>query len=356
MNLLDNKKGIKKIDKSNVYSSVANLPNQCIHAYQDTKNLKVPSSYKNINSIVMTGMGGSGLGARVIESVYGNELKVPLLRINDYNLPSWVGTKTLVICSSYSGNTEETISTAKQAMKNKCKWMAIAAGGTLLNLAQKEKVPFYKINPKFNPSNQPRMAIGYSVVGQIALVAKACGLTIGEQEVMDVVTAMKKIIEKNKIEKSLSLNQSKKLAKNLKGKNILFVSSQHLVGAMHTVNNQLNENAKTISYDFEIPEINHHLMEGLKHPETNNDNLFFFFASSCLYPDRIRKRFKITKEVVSKNKISAYEYKLVSKTKITQAFELIQFGAFMNFYLSVCYKQNPAPIPWVDYFKKRLSQ
>lgn len=353
---LDLRDEISKIDEKNVLGSVESLPDQCLHAWEEASNVEVPEDYSDVYNIIMTGMGGSGLGARIIESIYHEEIKFPLTRINDYNLPSYANIHSLVVCSSYSGETEEPVQTAREAIERKCKWMAIGRGNTLIDLAKKHKVPYYQINPRYNPSNQPRMAIGYSVIGQLVLASKAGLFTLQKKDVERAVKAMKTVIDDNKVEVAETKNEAKKLARALLGKNIFYISARHLVGSTHTINNQLNENAKTFSADFQIPELNHHLMEGMKHPKANPYRLFLVFANSDLYPKRIQQRFKITMDIVSKNKIEFYEFKPKSKARLSQAFELIQFGGFVNLYLSVLYGQNPAPIPWVDYFKTKLGQ
>ena len=354
--ILNSKEKIAEIDKENVLGSIESLPDQCKDAWEKANEVEVPESYKDIKNVVMTGMGGSGLGARVIESVFAPELSAPLTRVNDYDIPPFSDNHTLVICSSYSGTTEEVVNNAKQAKDRNTKWMAIGTGNTLIELAENAGVPYYKIAPVYNPSNQPRMAIGYSVVGQLVLASKAGLFNLKGENIYEMVEAMRGVQKEVGQEVPFEKNAAKKLASKLKGKVIMYVSSRHLVGAMHTVNNQLNENAKNVSFDVQIPELNHHLMEGLKHPDTNSDNIFVFFANSEIYPDRIRKRYEVTMDVVEQNKIESYEYKLNSESRLTQAFELIQFGAYVNFYLSLLYNQNPAPIPWVDYFKKKMGQ
>ncbi|MCU0373403.1 MAG: SIS domain-containing protein, partial [Ignavibacteria bacterium] len=138
----------------------------------DANKIAVPKEYKNIKNVVMCGMGGSGLGARVIESVFASDLNIPLVRVNDYHIPRFVDSDTLVICSSYSGETEETLQNANEAIAKKVKCIVIANGGRLIDLAKENKLPFYDIEPNFNPSDQPRMAIGYSIVGQLVLSSK----------------------------------------------------------------------------------------------------------------------------------------------------------------------------------------
>src|SRR3990167_2358287 len=239
-NVLDSREEIAKIDLGNVLGSVEALPQQCLDAWEMSQNISIPDSYKQIDNIVMCGMGGSGLGARVIESVYSKKLKVPLIRVNGYDLPAFVNERSLVSCSSYSGSTEETIQNANQAILKNLKWMAIGTGGKLLELAEKHKVPFYKINPKFNPSNQPRMAIGYSVIGQLVLTAHAGIVSIAIKEIEEIAKVMSGVIDKTKVEVPENLNPAKKLALAMKGKVIIYVAGEHLTGPVHVVNNQLN--------------------------------------------------------------------------------------------------------------------
>lgn len=353
-NILGDRQEIARIDISNVLGSVEELGKQCQHAWKEAGKVVVPASYGEVDNVVMCGMGGSGLGARVIDSVYSEQLRLPLIQIHEYHLSGFVNQRTLVICSSYSGETEETVANAKEAINRKAKWMAIGTGNTLIDLAKDQGIPFYQIDPKFNPSNQPRMAVGYSIAGQMALAAKARLINVSEEEIGEALAAMDKVQDGSGVEIEIEKNIAKQMAVKMKGKIVIFVAAEHLVGALHTVNNQQNENAKNFCVDVTIPELNHHLMEGLKHPLTNPENLVFVFVNSGLYPDRIRQRMLLTKEVVDKNGIETIVLEMVSAAKLSQAFELIQLGGFANFYLSILYGQNPAPIPWVDYFKERL--
>src|SRR3989344_1373571 len=191
---LDDIKKIKELDRSNVYGSVEEFQKQFIHAWDDIKNLTLPASYKKVNKLLLTGMGGSGLGARLIESIYGLNLKFPLVRLNDYDLPAWVDEKTLVICSSFSGTTEETVENAKQAQARGAKWMAVSTGNTLIELAKKNNVPYYQIVPTYNPSNQPRMAVGYSLVGQLVMVSKTGLFNFSQKDVEKIVSVLQKML------------------------------------------------------------------------------------------------------------------------------------------------------------------
>src|SRR3972149_2629074 len=196
---MDLKSAIKKLDTQNVYGSVLALPDQCLHAWEEANKVEIPEDYKNVENIVMCGMGGSGLGARVIESLYFSKLSKPLTRVNDYHLPPYVTEKSLVFVSSYSGNTEETVQNLNEALEKKAKIIVVGAGGKLIDIARENGLPFYQIVPTYNPSNQPRMAIGYSIVGQLVLASKAGLLDIKKEEIESAVNTMKKLIDENDI-------------------------------------------------------------------------------------------------------------------------------------------------------------
>ncbi|MFZ2025037.1 MAG: SIS domain-containing protein [Microgenomates group bacterium] len=345
-----------KLDVSQTYESIVSFPKQCQHAFDATANLVVPASYKDIDKILMTGMGGSGLGARIIESVYASNLKYPVIRYNGYGLPAWVDDKTLVICSSFSGTTEETISNAKSAIEKKMKWMAISAGAELIALAKAEGVPYYQIEPTYNPSKQPRLAIGYSVVGQLRLVAADGIISFGQKEIDASVARMNSIIDAQKRENTTVTNPAKQLASAIAEKQVIFVGASHLIGAIHTIKNQMNENAKHLSHLHEIPELNHHLMEGLAFPAINKESVIFFLIVSDSYSESIKKRFAITKDVIEQNGIEVVEYHVTAGDALVESFDVIQFGALINYYLSMLHNIDPAPIPWVDYFKTQLGQ
>lgn len=354
LNLIYNLKQ-KKYDKSNVYGSILNLHQQCAHAYQDVQKINIPKSYQDINKILVVGMGGSGLGARAVEAIYKNKLKYPILRLNDYNLPNWVDKKTLVIVSSYSGSTEEVVMATKECVKKKLKWIAIAKGSKIKELALKHQAPIYEINPKYNPSNQPRMAIGYALTGLITILSKLKVISLTQKDLDEAIKAMKQVVEVNKISVKYSNNQAKQLAKLIENKQVIFSASEHLAGIFHTVKNQMNENAKHLAHRHDIPELNHHLMEGLQFPHTNQSDVVFILVQSDLYHPRNQKRVNLTKKVIEKNKISTFTYHPQAKTRLAQALEAIQFGAFVNHYLTLTHGLDPSPIPWVDYFKQKLA-
>lgn len=335
---------LKKLDKSNLLGSIELLGEQCAEAWSDVKKIKIPANCRSVENIVVAGMGGSALGGHLIQALFSGELKVPIEVVRGYNLPNYVGPKTLLILSSYSGNTEETLSAAAEGKKRKAKIMGLAAGGKLEKFLRDNKYPAYIFKTTYNPSNQPRMGLGYSIVGQIGLLTKCGLLKISDQEIKAVVTAL-----------ACRPRSIEKISTTLKNKIPVIVASEFLIGNGHIMANQINENAKTFATYFELPELNHHLMEGLKNPDSNKQNLTFILFNSGLYLPRNQKRYKILKTVLTKNKIGFLEYQPAAKTKLLQVFEILSFGSYLSFYLAMNYNLDPSPVPWVDFFKKQLG-
>jgi glucose/mannose-6-phosphate isomerase len=162
MNDLNNLEEIKKMDPKNVFGSTGLLLEQCEQILNDSKPFSLPPEYKQIKNVVFSGMGGSALGAQLINSLYKDRLSLPFIINNDYTLPNFANTDTLVILSSYSGTTEETLASAKEAISRKCKTVAITTGGELESTLKAENLPVFKFEPKNNPCGQPRLGTGYS--------------------------------------------------------------------------------------------------------------------------------------------------------------------------------------------------
>jgi glucose/mannose-6-phosphate isomerase len=344
---------IKKLDKSNLHGSIEFLGKQCEQAWREIKKIKIPKDYHRVENIVVAGMGGSALGAHIIKTLYADTLRLPLEIVRNYSLPDYVGPKTLLILSSYSGTTEEVLTAAHDGLRRKAKIIGIATGGGLAKFLRKHKFPAYIFEPKYNPSSEPRMGLGYSVVGQMGIL-KRCGLIkVSDREIKATVEELKVINYKLRIENKNSL--AEKAAQRLKDRVPILVGSEFLLGNIHTFANQINENAKCFSAYFELPELNHHLMEGLKNPASNRKNFEFILFNSNFYHPRNQKRYKILGEVLRRNKIEFFEFKLKAKTKLAQSFETLLFGSYVSFYLAMLYGLNPAPVPWVDFFKKRLK-
>lgn len=352
--ILESRERIAKLDKSNMMGSVDSLADQVRHAWSSCRKIKVQFS-EPIHNVVVAGMGGSALGPDVFKHAFKTILKVPFEVYNSYELPAYVTKNTLVVLSSYSGTTEEVLFASEQAKKIGAQVMIITAGGDLKKLADENNYPAYIIEPKFNPSNQPRMAIGYAITGLIGMMVQAGLVTIKDNEIEEVVNTILRVSEKFRVESPQADNKAKLLAFQSIERRPIFVTSDFLVGAVHVGANQWNENAKIFADYKVIPEINHHLMEGLRFPKSNALSHVFYFFQSDLYSQRVKKRLTLTQDVVEQNGIETLAIKLESETKLTQIFELITLLAYAGFYISMLEGINPSPIPTVDWFKEKIG-
>lgn len=356
-NILDKPNQIKKLDKSNLLGSIEQLYLQLNQTRQELAELRVPSSYYNVDKVILNGMGGSRLGGRVAERLFARELKIPLIPYGNYMLPAHLDERTLVILSSYSGNTEEIVSSAQQVLNKKAKLMIFTQNGKLAKIAKEKKIPGYiGFVPRYNPCDQPRMSIGYQVLGIIFLLKGCRLLSIDDGEINKLVSFVSRTSKKYEASLPTENNLAKKLSLRLHEKIPILVGAEHIVGSLHVWRNQTNENAKQMAFYYEIPELNHHLLEGMLHPLNNKKNLHFVFVKSPLYYFRNQHRIEVTKKVLQKHDLEYSEVSLTGKSRLDQVFEAIQFGAYVGFYCAMLNNIDPSNIPWVDYFKKELKK
>ena len=356
MNNLDNLSYIKNLDAGKTLASIHFLPDQCEAAWNEVKKIELPADYHNFSQILFCGMGGSAFGGRMIKSLYSAALKAPVDVVSDCRLPAYVDRHTLIIAASYSGNTEETIFCCQEALKLGAKIIGITSGGKIESLLRDAQKPVYVFSPELNPSKQPRLGQGYMQLGQIAILNALGILSVSETEVYSLVSLLKKNDKLLSEQVGQERNSAKQTALQLEDKIVGIIAAEFLTGAVHIIRNSLHETAKHFADYFILPEANHHLLEGLKYPEVIRKNLIFLLINSELYSEKIFKRLNLTREVIEKNSLKTREIKLQSSSKLHQVFELIQLGSFITFYLAILHSVDPAKIPWVDYFKKRLAR
>lgn len=352
---LDSLADIQKIDTKNTLGSISSLADQMQQSWDEMKALTLPPEYAQATHIVVAGMGGSALGGRMLHSLFADGLRAPLEVVTGYHLPNYVGPNTLTIISSYSGTTEETVRNLDEAHSKGAKVFVLASGGQLAEKAKEYQIPSYIFDPKSNPSGQPRLALGYSATAILALLNKLSFLTVSDEDVVSTIESVRGFTKNFSVESGENTNEAKKLAREFKNRIPILVASEHLVGVTHAVKNQFNETSKNFSALFDLPELNHHLLEGLKNPAPARDYIKFLLFQSDLYTDRVQKRYVVTTDVIAKNEAEYMTYKLSGQSKMKQVFELLTLGSFTTFYLAMLYNVDPSQIPWVDYFKEQMG-
>lgn len=338
---------IRKIDPGKSFNSTEMLPQQLETSWRNVGKIEIPKSYSDIKDIVFCGMGASVYGALVVESVFASQLRYPTKTIADYHLPSYVNNKSLVVLTSYSGTTEEVLSCAKEAKEKKAKILILTKGGELAKFARENNIPGYIFDGVLNPSSVPRLGTGYTILGLIGLLDKAGIIKVLKNDLKEAISLIKR--------NAFSLKEKAKLdSRYFVGKIPIIFSAEHLSGNAQILRNQYNETSKTFSAYYLIPDLNHHLMEGLQFPK--NANISFLVINSSNYSRRIKKRVDLTIDVVKKNKREVREFMTTTKNPYYDFLEILVYGSYLTLYLGLLYNQNPAINPWVDYFKAKLAK
>ena len=342
---LNNPEEIKKLDPQDTLGSTEMLVKQCEAAWKEINSLDLPK-FENISNIVFCGMGASIYGALVLKALLGRNMPYPTECISDYSLPDYVGETTLVVLTSYSGTTEEVLSCAHDALSKNAKIVVLTKGGPLAEFAKTHNLPSYIFDAKLNPAGVPRLGNGYTILGLIGLLNKTGIIDIEEHEITNTIIRLKEDFDDIKLQANTDFIK-------FKNKIPIVLAAEHLSGNAQILRNQFNETSKTFSGLFLIPDLNHHLMEGLQFP--NKAPLLFIILNSENYSDKIKKRVELTIDVIKQNKHEVMVFNTSGATVYDDFLETLQYGSLITLYLGLTYKQNPATNPWVDYFKEKLA-
>lgn len=333
-------------ESKKVLDTINSFCDQIRQAWEETKQIGVPS-FKDCQQIVCAGMGGSGLGAHFIQAVFSGELSCPLFLLNSDQIPGFVGSKTLFIAISYSGNTAEVLAATKQAQQRGAGIFGITTGGKLGAFLRKNHFPAYIFTPLFNPSRQPRYGAGYTIGALLNILSKMDVLSFSSQEIESTAGYLQR-------RKQVAMKSAKGFAEQLNNSIPIIAAAEFLAANAHILANQINESAKNFAAYFLLPELNHHLLEGLAYPPLSRRLLKFVFLDSKQYSGACSKRIAITQEILKKNKIRFLTYQPQTKNKFQQAIETFVFGSYLSLFLARRNQANPLQLPWVDFFKKRF--
>ncbi len=325
-----------------VAASIDQLPQQ-IAATLASWPKKNPWSSKSFDSIVVCGMGGSALAADWLRYTYWNKLKLPIIIVNNYELPSTVTTKSLIVIASYSGTTEESLSCFQQARRKHLSTMVLTSGGPLAESAARYRLPHVIFDTQYNPSGQPRLGLGYFVAAYFQIARWTGALNVPTSELL---AASKKL---KPTAKAISLQ-----AKQLATQQCVVIASEHLIGAAHITSNQLNETAKMFAAYFALPELNHHLLEGLSQLGARSKQWSAICLESSLYGSQTRKRYRVTEEILKRFGIATIRQSFTGSA-LEQSLQAIAWSSALTLELAEQQYLDATAIPWVSYLKKRLA-
>lgn len=338
---------IKKLDPRDTYGSTDLMVKQCQAAWDEVNQIEVNFSAEGLKNIVFCGMGASIYGALVTKALLGLEMQYPSEVVTDYHLPAYVGEHSLVVLTSYSGTTEEVLSCAQEAKAKKAKMLVLTRGGQLAEFAKENNIPAYIFDGKYNPSGVPRLGNGYSILGLIGLLNKAKIIDIEDQEIENAITRLGEKLPEIK-------GQALREFEVFENKVPVIIAGEHLAGNAQILRNQFNETSKTFSCFYLVPDLNHHLMEGLQFPTVHP--LHFLILNSPNYSPKIKKRMELTMDVVKQNGHEMHEFMTSGSTIYEDFLEMLAYGCYMTLFLALRYDQNPAVNPWVDWFKEKLKE
>ena len=349
---LDDPQVYTRFDPSNMLGRIGELPQQCRQAWQSALDFPLPSDYSSVDKVIIMGMGGSAIGGDLVSALMLEKGGPPLLVHRDYDLPPLVDDKTLVIASSYSGNTEETLSCFTQALKTKAKKLAVTTGGRLKALADESGVPVFT----FHYVAQPRAALGYSFFSILGLLHKLGLLTIKSEDIEETINLLQELSPRLDGTTPLSANPAKQLATRLLGRLVLIYGAGVLSHVALRWKTQFNENSKTWAFSECFPELNHNAVVGYRFPPWLAKKVFVVLLRSPSLHPRTQRRYQLTAEILTEGGVEHEFVEAQGKNPLSQIMSAILFGDYVSYYLAILNQADPSPAAVIDRLKERLGK
>lgn len=345
---------INELDKSRMLDLLMDFPSQLVAAVDIVKNAKVLFEKRDFTNIVFAGLGGSAIGADLVKAYLYYESRLPINVFRDYDLPAYVDNKTLVFISSYSGNTEETLSAYLQAKEKGATLIAVSSDGTVEKYAKNDGVTFIGV-PRGFP---PRCALGYLSAIPLCLLAKLGLIKDVGPAISQTVRILQDLRDKG-IGPGVGLkdNVSKFIASKLVNKfAVVYTGSVHFDVCATRLRGQINENAKALASTHVFPEMNHNEIVGWQHPKKLfKDFLVLMLKDKKMHP-RVAKRMEITKEILKKEGVAIIEVWPQGEELLSRMYSLIYKGDFISYYLAILYGIDPTPVEKITYLKNELAK
>lgn len=349
---LDDASLYKSLDPEDMFARVGEMADECARAWQTAADFKLPTDFSDIDRIVILGMGGSAIGGDLLKVLVADSCPVPVIVSREYELPKYVDARTLVIASSYSGNTEETLAAFDAALKTEAKKLVITTGGTIKEVAAANGVPTFV----FSYAAQPRAALPWSLLPLLSFTQQI-GL-IGDQsaavkEMMASLKKLRKIYASDVPEKG---NPAKQIARLTEGKLPVVYGAGFCAEVAHRWKTQFNENSKGWGFYEALSELNHNAVVGYEFPASMASQIFVIMLRSGLLNPRQQRRYEITAELLQMAKV---DYRILEPDAggmLSQAMALVMLGDYVTNYMALLYGTDPSPVNPIDYLKGELKK
>lgn len=307
------------------------------------ENANMEKSQKRIDNVLVLGMGGSGIGGTIASQVLSDELKVPVISYKDYSAPAFVSENTLVIVSSYSGNTEETLTALQKVSSKTSSICCVCSGGKLMELAKEQGYNCIVI-----PSGMPpRAAFGFSFP-QLFRIFESQGLLSGNKR-----TAIGNAIDLIRKNEARMREEAEKIAGILKDKLPIIYAESGYEGVAVRFRQQINENAKKLCWHHAIPEMNHNELVGWR--EEASDKVVVMLRNESDFP-RNQKRMELSKETFAKYNAEIIEIHSKGSSKLERSLYLIHLCDWVSVLIAEMNNMDPVEIEVINHFKGELAK
>jgi glucose/mannose-6-phosphate isomerase len=347
---LDNLSTIKQLDSQNMLGEIDNLPAQLEKAWKMGQTQALPEM-TGIRQVLISGMGGSAIGADLLAAYIAPSCPVPVIIHRDYGLPAWAhGPETLVIASSHSGNTEETLEAFNAALQNKCQLMAVTTGIKLAERAAQAKIPLWI----FEHKGQPRAAVGFSFGLLLAVFARLGLIPDPTEELAGAVAAMKKQQETLRLDVQVTHNPAKRLAGQLVGRWVNVYGSGCLAPVARRWKGQINEIAKAGAGFEVLPEADHNALAGLLNPaDVLSRTMTLFLRAPSDHPCN-HLRLDLTRQGFMVKGLNTDVYEAQGESPLAHIWTTLHFGDYTAYYLAMAYGADPTPVEALESFKAAM--
>jgi glucose/mannose-6-phosphate isomerase len=341
---------IRAADPGNMLERIKDLAKQVRDAWGIATKASLPPAYSDVRSIVVAGMGGSAIGGDLAAALLADELRIPMTVHRDYGLPAFVGRDTLVIASSYSGNTEETLAAFEEARKRGAKVLILTTGGKLADLGRASSFPVVT----FSYSAQPRAALGYSLGLVLGCLVRLGFVRDLSADIDAALADLAKLEER--VHEGARTNDAKKMALEVYGR-IPFAYGAGVMGVMaRRVKGQWNENAKSWSAFDVMSELNHNAVVGFPHPPLAREGLTVLLLRSDRDNPRHKIRFDVTAELLDRAGVPHKTLSFPGQSRLSEVLQMVMFTDYVSFYLALLNGADPSEVRSIDYLKDRLAK
>jgi len=352
MSVLDDPALYQRRDPQNMRAVIRDLPRQCQDAWQEAQAFELPADHRDVDKVVILGMGGSAIAGDLLRALVALESPVPIFSHRGYDLPLLVDGRTLLIASSYSGNTEETLSAFQTALGGAAKKRVITTGGQLLAAARANGIPAFV----FRYESMPRAALGFSLMPLLAIVGKVGIVEDKGADVAEAIATMEELLRRIGEDVPLAENPAKQLATRLHGRLPVIYAAGLLTDVARRWKGGLNETSEMWAFSEELPEANHNAIVGYALPEAIARAAFVvFLRASSLHP-RVLLRYDFTRRALAEAGVDSETVEAMGRSRLSHILSTVFFGDYVGLYLAILNDVAPAPTAAIDRLKEWLAE